>query len=140
MRDRPVGRHRHGEENGAQLAESAGRIRSADALPASAAIHRTAELGELQDKLQGNITAFDRAFPTELAGNRMPVRQIAVGEEEKAVALSQELYRRGYYCSAVFFPIVARGEAGVRLMMRADIEPAQLDRFCGDAREIMGRL
>jgi 7-keto-8-aminopelargonate synthetase-like enzyme len=107
---------------------------------ASAAIHRSAELGRLQRALQRNIAAFDRAFPTELAGNGMPVRRIPVGDEEKAVRLSEGLYARGYYCSAVFFPIVARGEAGVRVMMRADLEPAQVEQFCADAAAIMADL
>src|SRR6185503_10989348 len=73
-------------------------------------VHRSPELGELQAKLQRNIAHFDREFPTEHAGNGLAIRKITVGEEDQAVRLSSELYRRGYYCSAVFFPIVARGE------------------------------
>lgn len=104
---------------------------------ASIELHRSPELRQLQEKLQRNIAYFDSQFPTPLAGNGMPVRKIEVGEEDKAVRLSKELYRRGYYCSAVFFPIVARGEAGVRIMMRADIEPEQLRAFCATTQEIL---
>lgn len=104
---------------------------------ASAEIHRSSGLRELQQRLQRNIAYFDSQFPTELAGNGMPIRKLTVGEEEKAVRLSRELYQQGYYCSAVFFPIVARGEAGVRIMMRADIEPEQLQRFCETAKGII---
>lgn len=107
---------------------------------ASAAIHRSPELGELQRQLQRNIQFFDERFPTEMAGNGLPIRKITVGEEERAVRLSRELYQRGYYCSAVFFPIVARGEAGVRIMLRADITPAQLQRFCDTAAELIASL
>jgi 7-keto-8-aminopelargonate synthetase-like enzyme len=107
---------------------------------ASAAIHRSPELGELQRALQRNIAAFDRSFPTEHAGNGMPVRKITVGDEGAAMALSRELYRRGYYCSAVFFPIVAHGQAGVRVMLRADLEPERLERFCADVEQIAGAL
>jgi 7-keto-8-aminopelargonate synthetase-like enzyme len=112
-------------------------VPSIGAALASIEVHRSPELRQLQEKLQRNIDYFDSQFPTRLAGNGMPVRKIDVGEEDKAIHLSRELYRRGYYCSAVFFPIVARGEAGVRLMMRADIEPEQLRAFCADAKEIM---
>jgi 7-keto-8-aminopelargonate synthetase-like enzyme len=104
---------------------------------ASIELHRSPELRQLQEKLQRNIAYFDSQFPTPLAGNGMPVRKIEVGEEDKAVRLSTELYRRGYYCSAVFFPIVARGQAGVRIMMRADIEPEQLRAFCATTQEIL---
>jgi len=107
---------------------------------ASAAIHRSRELGELQHKLQRNIDFFDRQFPGPHAGNGLPIRKITVGEEDKAVRLSRALYDRGYYCSAVFFPIVPRGEAGVRIMMRADIEPDELERFCRTAKELIADL
>ena len=107
---------------------------------ASVAIHRSPELGERQRQLQRNIQLFDERFPTEMAGNGLPIRKITVGEEDRAVRLSGELYQRGYYCSAVFFPIVARGEAGVRIMLRADITPEQLQRFCDTAAEIIAAL
>jgi 7-keto-8-aminopelargonate synthetase-like enzyme len=104
---------------------------------ASLAIHRSPELGELQAQLQRNIAYFDAEFPTEHAGNGAPIRKITVGAEERALRLSRELYEHGYYCSAVFFPIVPRGDAGVRIMMRADISPSELQRFCKTAKDIM---
>jgi 7-keto-8-aminopelargonate synthetase-like enzyme len=103
----------------------------------SLSLHRTAELGALQRRLQANIAYFDSRFPTEHAGNGLPIRKITVGDEDRALRLSRELYEHGYYCSAVFFPIVARGEAGVRVMMRADIEPEELERFCKTAQTIL---
>ncbi len=104
---------------------------------ASVELHRSPELGQLQAKLQRNIAQFDAAFPTHLAGNGLAVRKVEVGDEDLAVHLSTQLYRRGYYCSAVFFPIVPRGEAGVRIMMRADIEPDELQGFCDVAKELL---
>lgn len=104
---------------------------------ASIELHKSPELRVLQDSLQRNIAYFDSEFPTHLAGNGMPVRKIEVGEEDKAVALSKELYNRGYYCSAVFFPIVPRGQAGVRIMLRADLDMDQMKRFCADVKDIM---
>ncbi|MFE8601836.1 8-amino-7-oxononanoate synthase family protein [Archangium violaceum] len=123
--------------NGGPLAWSQNmQIPSIGASLASIALHRSPELGQLQEKLQRNIECFDKEFPTKLAGNGMPVRLLQVGEEEKAVKLSKELYKRGYYCSAVFFPIVAKGEAGVRLMLRADMELEQVRTFCATVKEI----
>ncbi len=105
---------------------------------ASAAIHRSAELGELQQRLQDNVNYFDELLPTSYAGNGLPVRRITVGEADRAVRVSAELYRRGYYSSAVFFPIVPKDEAGIRIMIRADIGRDQLADFADHVRELTG--
>ncbi|GHG73183.1 aminotransferase class I/II-fold pyridoxal phosphate-dependent enzyme [Comamonas sp. JC664] len=107
---------------------------------ASIELHRSPELRQLQDQLQRNIALFDSQFPSPNAGNGMPIRLIQVGEEDRAIRLSSELYQRGYYCSAVFFPVVARGEAGVRVMMRADMTEQQVRTFCDDVKDILSRF
>ena len=96
---------------------------------ASAALHRTPELGELQRRLRDNVEHFDRLVPTPHAGNDFAVRMIPVGEADRAVDLSARMFESGYYCSAVFFPIVARGEAGLRIMLRADLPRALITDF-----------
>ncbi len=103
---------------------------------ASAAIHRGAELGELQRRLQDNLAYFDELLPTALAGNGLPVRRIEVGEADRAVELSAELYRRGFYCTPVFFPIVARGAAGIRVMVRSDVSREQLTALASHIGEL----
>ncbi len=107
---------------------------------ASIELHRSPELRQLQDQLQRNIALFDSQFPSPNAGNGMPIRLIQVGEEDRAIRLSSELYQRGYYCSAVFFPVVARGEAGVRVMMRADMTEQQVRTFCDDVKDILSHF
>jgi 7-keto-8-aminopelargonate synthetase-like enzyme len=103
---------------------------------ASAAIHRTPELGELQRTLQSNIDYFDELMPTKFAGNGLPIRVVEVGEASRAVELSAELYRRGYYSSAVFFPIVPQGRAGLRVMIRADISREQIADFVKHVKDL----
>jgi 7-keto-8-aminopelargonate synthetase-like enzyme len=107
---------------------------------ASAAIHRSPELGELQRQLQSNVEYFDELLPTSHSGNGLPIRRIMVGETERAVRMSAELYKRGFYSSAVFFPIVPRGEAGIRIMVRADISRELLATFAGHVNELMATL
>ncbi|HEV2887928.1 MAG TPA: aminotransferase class I/II-fold pyridoxal phosphate-dependent enzyme [Jatrophihabitans sp.] len=102
----------------------------------SAAVHRSAELGELQAALVANLALFDRLLPTPLAGNGLPVRRIDVGEAHRAVALSAELFRRGFYSSAIFFPIVPKGEAGLRVMIRADMSAELITEFVGHVTEL----
>lgn len=103
---------------------------------ASVEIHRSPELGELQRALHSNIDYFDALLPTPFAGNGLTVRVVKVGEAEGAVELSAELFRRGYYSSAVFFPIVPRGEAGLRIMIRADLSRQQLAAFVDEVRDV----
>jgi len=107
---------------------------------ASIALHRTPELGELQAKLRDNIRLFDQQIETEQKGTELPLKMIHVGEQSDALHLAKELYRRGYYTSAVFFPMVPRGKAGIRIMLRADMERATLQGFIDNLREIMNDL
>ncbi|MGX7828826.1 aminotransferase class I/II-fold pyridoxal phosphate-dependent enzyme [Actinokineospora sp. 24-640] len=102
----------------------------------SASVHRSAELGRLQARLRENLALFDELLPSKWAGNGLPVRRIDVGGPDRAVRLSAELYRRGYYSSAVFFPIVPRGEAGLRVMVRADMDRDGLTAFAGHVTEL----
>ncbi|WP_206100082.1 aminotransferase class I/II-fold pyridoxal phosphate-dependent enzyme [Pandoraea sp. XY-2] len=85
---------------------------------ASADIHRTPELGQLQQKLAANIALFDELRPTPQAGSSFPIRLVSVPDTD-VVQCAIELYEAGYYVSPVFFPVVARGTAGLRVMMRA---------------------
>jgi 7-keto-8-aminopelargonate synthetase-like enzyme len=103
---------------------------------ASAEIHRSAELGELQRALRGNVDLFDELLPTPFAGDGMNIRLVDVGRTDLAVALSAGLYQRGFYSSAVFFPIVARGHAGIRIMVRADLTHDQITAFATAVREL----
>lgn len=107
---------------------------------ASAAIHRSSELGELQRKLQSNIDCFDELLPTSFSGNSLPVRRVTVGDSDRAIQLSTELYRRGFYSSAVFFPIVPKGEAGIRIMIRADLSHEMLASLAGHVTELTSAL
>jgi 7-keto-8-aminopelargonate synthetase-like enzyme len=104
---------------------------------ACAALHSSPELGELQERLQRNIAYFDEMLPTAFSGNKLPVRRITIGSAERAVAAAKELYRRGYYCSPVFFPIVPQGEAGLRVMVRADLTEGELRSLIDNIKDVI---
>jgi 7-keto-8-aminopelargonate synthetase-like enzyme len=103
---------------------------------ASIDVHRSPELARLQARLRANVDLFDQLIPTADRGNGLNIRLVPIGEEESAVACSGRLLERGYYTSAVFFPIVARGKAGLRVMLRADNRPQDIAEFCGIVREV----
>jgi len=124
---------------GGPLAWSQGmNVPAIGAAMASARLHRTPELGSLQQALRDNIAQFDREIPTGQRGDGLPVRLVPVGEDSRAVECSRELFERGYYTSAVFFPIVERGQAGLRVMVRADNRPEDVLAFAGAVREVVG--
>lgn len=84
----------------------------------SAEVHRTPELEVLQARLQANIALFDSLVDTPQAGSTFPIRLVRVADRD-VVDFGQKIYRAGYYVSPVFFPVVARRTAGLRVMMRA---------------------
>ncbi len=116
---------------------NAPNVPSLGASLASIAIHRSPELALLQARLRANVDLFDRLLPTEESGNGLNIRLVPIGDEEGTVACSARILERGYYTSAVFFPIVARGQAGLRVMLRADNRPEDIAEFCAIVREVM---
>jgi 7-keto-8-aminopelargonate synthetase-like enzyme len=105
---------------------------------ASVRIHQSPELRELQRKMLRNLEVFDRRIPTENSGDPFTIRLVVVGDEDRASEVSGEIFRRGFYTSPVFFPIVERGKAGLRVMIRADNNPADIERFCDAVEELAG--
>jgi len=92
---------------------------------ASAEIHASSELGERQTRLQNNIALFDQLISSPHAGEPFPIKLVPVGNDA-VLACAKALFEEGYYVSPVFFPIVARNEAGLRVMLRATLTEFQI--------------
>ncbi|WP_049414178.1 aminotransferase class I and II [Stenotrophomonas maltophilia] len=105
---------------------------------ASAEIHRTDELTDLQAKLQDNIRLFDSLVHTAQAGSSFPIRLVPVNDAE-VIDLGKEVYQAGFYVSPVFFPVVARGTAGLRVMMRAGQTTDEIRRLAGVINNALAR-
>jgi 7-keto-8-aminopelargonate synthetase-like enzyme len=104
----------------------------------SIAVHRSPELGVRQRRLADNIGIFDRRMKgRDVRGTGSHIKFVTVGDNDRAVRLSNELYRRGYYCSAMFFPIVPRGQSGVRLMLRGDMSAELTEDFVGVLEDVL---
>ncbi|WP_366928033.1 aminotransferase class I/II-fold pyridoxal phosphate-dependent enzyme [Corallococcus exiguus] len=103
-------------------------------------VHRSPELAKRQEQLRRNIALFDEHIQTEQRGDGLHIKVVEVGEQDKAVKLSREIYKRGFYCSAVFFPIVPVGKAGIRLMLRGDLPTEQVQSFIGYLKEVLATL
>ncbi|MDJ0628381.1 MAG: aminotransferase class I/II-fold pyridoxal phosphate-dependent enzyme [Rhodobacter sp.] len=102
---------------------------------ASVRLHKSHVLTDLQAALQRNIALFDELVPNDQAGNGFPLKVITLGDEKKSVDVSKRMLERGYYTSAVFFPIVKRGAAGLRVMLRADLTEADIRNFAATLNE-----
>ena len=106
---------------------------------ASAELHKTAELTELQNRLQANINLFDSLVETAERGDGLPIRFVQVGSEEATVTLAQDLLRSGFFVPPIFFPIIGRGRAGLRVMLRANMSAEEIEEFCGLINTLLQR-
>jgi len=97
---------------------------------ASIKIHQTNELPILQERLLANIQLFDSLIETEQQGTRTAIRLIPCGEAEKANIIAAQLANSGFFTSAVFFPVVPRGNAAIRVTLRADMAHETILSFC----------
>lgn len=104
---------------------------------ASAEIHQSSELGQRQAALQDNIAFFDRLIPTAQSGSALPIRIIRIGDEMTSIGCAQELLKKNFYASAIFFPTVARGEAGLRVSITASHQANEIESFCSAVKELL---
>jgi 7-keto-8-aminopelargonate synthetase-like enzyme len=100
-------------------------------------VHNSPELARRQQQLRDNAALFDSLIWTPQAGLDTPIRLIRTGADDKAIGLSAQLLDRGFYASAVFFPVTPRGEAGLRIMLRSDNEPDDIRRLCATVGELV---
>jgi 7-keto-8-aminopelargonate synthetase-like enzyme len=107
---------------------------------ASARLHQTPVLAGLQKDLREKIAIFDRQVVTEDAGSAFPVRVVTIGNTEDTIRLSKKILSAGFYVSPVFFPIVARDQSGIRVMLRTDVPNEEIYRLSLVIREELSRL
>lgn len=95
----------------------------------STKLHKSDELIRLQKSLQENITLFDSLIKTNEQGDQLPIRLIPIGDAEKTVEIAKQVFNNGFYTSPLFFPIVPRNNAGLRVMIRSDLTENQIRAF-----------
>ncbi len=82
---------------------------------ASLELHRSGEVKRLQSELERKVALYDSLVGRELPFS--PIRMIEVGDEQRAIELGDALKSRGHFVSVTFFPIVARGNAMLRICL-----------------------
>ncbi|MDN6875425.1 aminotransferase class I/II-fold pyridoxal phosphate-dependent enzyme [Pseudomonas citronellolis] len=101
---------------------------------ASLELHRSPVLQELQAAWLHNLQILDGRFKSQNQGLISPIRVVMLNRPDQAINLARTLFERGFYTSAVFFPVVPKSMAGLRLMPRADMSSSTMHTFC-DALE-----
>ncbi len=108
------------------------------AVKGSIRIHNSTELIDLQRKLRKNIEYFDSLLPTSFRNTDSAIRLIVLNQsDEKALICSKKLFEHGFYSSAVFFPVVAKGQSGLRIMLRANMDQADIKRFTDVLKKVL---
>lgn len=82
---------------------------------ASMELHRNGEVKQLQQELRRKVALYDSLVGRPLPFS--PIRMVEVGDEQRAIELGDALKARGHFVSVTFFPIVARGNAMLRLCL-----------------------
>jgi 8-amino-7-oxononanoate synthase len=81
-------------------------------------LHRDGTVKNLQQKLRQNVAFFDELMNFELPFS--PIRMVMVGDEQHAIKLGEVLLKAGFFVSVVFFPIVPRNKAQLRICIAAN--------------------
>ena len=83
------------------------------------------EINDLQSKLLVNVDRFNEAvaastFHDRLRSNqRTPIKFVVIGSDADAIEAASRLMDKGFYVNMTAYPAVARGKAGVRIVMNA---------------------
>ena len=103
---------------------------------ASGKIHLSPELGRLQSDLWRNIAVIDGLLGPVLGNHQVesPIRFVRVGAERDAICLAQHLRRQGMAVTTALFPVVAKGEAILRLAISASHSQLQLESLANAVR------
>lgn len=82
---------------------------------ASLQLHQDGTVKQLQQELRRKVALYDGLVGRELPFS--PIRMVEVGDEQRAIELGDALKARGHFVSVTFFPIVARGNAMLRVCL-----------------------
>ena len=85
----------------------------------------------LRDRLMENARYFREGITKagfEIKPGWHPIVPIMLGDAKLAQQMARELLDEGIYAIGFFFPVVARGQARIRVQLSAAHEPAHIDR------------
>lgn len=87
-------------------------------------LHKDGTVKQLQQQLRQRVALYDALMKIDAPFS--PIRMLMVGDEQAAIELGKTLLQHGFFLSTVFFPIVARGKAQLRICLAANHTEAQI--------------
>eukprot|EP00947_MAST-08B_sp_MAST-8B-sp1_P004917 g4917.t1 len=84
----------------------------------------------LVDKLWSNVHYLRKGFVDmgfDIGHSETPIIPVMLGDEELARAFSAKLFENGVFASPIVFPMVAKGQARVRVIVSASFSPEDCD-------------
>ncbi|VEJ45918.1 aminotransferase class I/II-fold pyridoxal phosphate-dependent enzyme [Bartonella vinsonii] len=104
---------------------------------ASADIHLSEEINQLQLKLHEHIAYFDeRVLNVQTQEKLSPIRSILMGIEDKAINASYNLRKRGFLVTAAMYPTVAKKRSIIRVAISAAHTKHDLETFAANINEL----
>ncbi len=108
---------------------------------ASARLHLSEELVRRQEALRDRVRLFnrlavERELPLMAPTHEVPIRFVAIGPPKGALDLLERLQREGFFVNGAVPPAVPERRSGIRLMLNAHLEPADVEALVG----ALGRL
>merc|ERR1712023_14844 len=88
------------------------------------------ESEKLVDKLWSNVEYLRKGFTelgVDIGHSETPIIPVMLGDEELAKAFSARLFEEGVFASPIVFPMVARGQARVRVIVSASFSQDDCD-------------
>ncbi len=113
------------------------------AASALAAVRLVQQDPGLIERLWDNTRYFKaglRALGLDTGASETPITPIMVGDEERALRLSDRLFEEGVFAVGIVFPTVPRGRARVRTIVTAEHTREQLDRAIEAFRRAAGAV
>lgn len=106
---------------------------------ASARIHLSPEIAELQRKLWSNVALLDKLLGPELGNHGLssPIRFVKVGDEKRAIDVAMRVRKHGFALTTAMFPTVKKGEAILRIALSAAHRPEELEALSEAVRHSM---
>lgn len=114
-----------------------------DSAIASANIHLSKEIYDLQEQLQKRILYFDKLMGIDFKSRivnfaiNFPIRGILMGDEFKAIKSTSKLRKKGFAVTAAMYPTVAKGRAMLRVNIAAKHTQKDIKSFCEALKEII---
>ncbi len=93
-----------------------------DSAIASAKIHMSDEIKELQKKLWSNVNYFDETFGAKVFNYKLksPIRGLSIGDEFMAIKFAKALQKRGFALTTALYPTVAKGKSLLRIALSSE--------------------